>query len=305
MNYIQTCKKIRTDMDCFCFIILHFQTKADTIECVNSILTNIRNPGIKIIVVDNGSPNGSGSELKELFKKNDKVEVLLSAENLGFTGGNNIGFHHAKYKYKAGFIALINNDTIIRQNDFVDAITDKYKSQPFHILGPDIVTLSGRHQNPVFNKLSSLRAVQNYIRHYRKVLFLNYLGLDVKLEKIKKFFVPESKIHIENIRKEIDHESEQEGVALHGSAIVFSGLYMQKYEGLWPGPFMYGEEAILDYFVKRDKLRSVYWPGVSILHKDDSSTNSVYRKALKKRRFYLKNFIRSLKVLENLFNEEK
>ncbi len=303
MNYIQACKIIRMDMDCFCFVILHYQTKADTIECVNSILTNLANPGIKIIVVDNGSPNGSGHELKELFKSNDRIEILLSPENLGFTGGNNIGFQHAKHQYRADFIALINNDTIIRQHEFVDAIIGKYKSFPFHLLGPDIVTLSGIHQNPVFNKSSSLKAVQNYINHYRKVLFLNYLGLDVILEKIKKFFFPESKIHIENIKKEIDHSSEQEGVALHGSAIVFSGLYIEKYEGLYPGPFMYGEEAILDYIVKRDKLITVYWPGVSILHKDDSSTNFVYGKALKRRRFYLKNSLRSLRVLEKLFTD--
>jgi GT2 family glycosyltransferase len=292
-------------MDCFCFVILHYQTKTDTIECVNSILTNISYPGVKIIVVDNGSSNRSGPELMDLFKGNDKVEVLLSPENLGFTGGNNIGFRHAKHQCNADFIAMINNDTIIRQNEFADAIMAKFNNSPFHILGPDIVTLSGTHQNPVFNKLSSLQAVQNYIKHYRKVLFLNYLYLDVILEKIKKFFIPESGIHIENIKKVIDHSSEQEGVALHGSAIIFSSMYIKKYDGLYPGPFMYGEEAILDYFVKKDKLISVYWPGASILHKDDSSTNYVFKKAQKKRRFYLKNFIRSLRVLEKLFNEGK
>jgi GT2 family glycosyltransferase len=292
-------------MDCFCFVILHYQTKTDTIECVDSILTNIAYPCLKIIIVDNGSPNRSGVELKELFKGNENIEVLLSPENLGFTGGNNIGFHYAKRECNADFIAMINNDTIIEQKDFADDIINKFKSSSFHILGPDIITLSGKHQNPVFNKLSSLKAVQNYIKHYRKVLFLNYLGLDLILEKIKKFFFPKSKIHIEDIRKDIDHSSAQEGIALHGSAIVFSGLYIKKYDGLYPGPFMYGEESILDYFVKKDNLISVYWPGVRILHKDDSSTNSVYKKALKKRRFYLKNFMRSLRVLEKLFNEGK
>jgi GT2 family glycosyltransferase len=290
-------------MDCFCFVILHYQTTADTIECVGSILKNVVYPELKIVIVDNGSPNRSGGELKELFKGNENIEVLLSPENLGFTGGNNIGFMYAKNRCNADFIALINNDTIIEQKDFIDAIINKFKNSPFHILGPDIVTLAGRHQNPVFNKLSSLKAVKNYIKHYRKVLFLNYLGLDIILEKIKKFFFPKSKIHIEDIKINIDHASEQPGVALHGSAIVFSGLYINKYDGLYPGPFMYGEEAILDYFVKKDNLISVYSPGVRILHKDDSSTNSVYRKALKKRRFYLKNFMRSLIVLEKLFNE--
>jgi GT2 family glycosyltransferase len=292
-------------MDCFCFVILHYQTKTDTIECVDSILKNIAYRELKIIIVDNGSPNRSGDELKEQFTGNEKIEILLSPVNLGFTGGNNIGFRYAKYQCNADFIAMINNDTIIEQKNFIDAIINKFISSQFHILGPDIVTMSGKQQNPVFNKLSSLKAVQNYIRHYRKVLFLNYLGLEVILEKTKKFFFPQSKIHIEDIRREIDHSSEQTGVALHGSAIVFSGLYINKYDGLFPGPFMYGEEAILDYFVKKDNLVSVYWPGVKILHKDDSSTNSVYKKARKKRRFYLKNFLRSLRVLEKLFNDGK
>jgi GT2 family glycosyltransferase len=290
-------------MDYFCFVILHYQTKDDTIECVNSILTQISYSGVKVIVVDNGSPNGSGPELKELFEGIDKVEVILSSVNLGFTGGNNIGFRYAKQNYNAEFITLINNDTVIIQPEFVSAIISKYARQPFHILGPDIITLSGKHQNPVFNKSSSLKAVQNYLKHYRKVLWLNYLGLDLILEKIKKSVFPKSKIHLEDIERKIDHSSEQEGVTLHGSAIVFSPLYINKYDGLYPGPFMYGEEAILDFFVKRDNLRTIYWPDVKILHKDDSSTNAVYRKPLKKRRFYLKNSLKSLTILERLYKE--
>jgi GT2 family glycosyltransferase len=292
-------------MDRFCFVILHYQTKSDTIECVSSILENISSPTIRIIVVDNGSPNGSGKELKERFAGNEKIDVLLSSENLGFTGGNNIGFRHAKYQCNASFIALINNDTVIEQKNFAELVISKFQSSGFHILGPDIITAEGKHQNPVFNKLSSLRAVRKYFSHYRKVLFLNYLGLDVILERLKKKVIPGSGIHVEDIRKVIDHGSEQEGVALHGSAMVFSPLYIDKYEGLYPGPFMYGEEAILDFFVKKDNLKSLYYPEISILHKDDSSTNFVYNKALKKRRFYLKNFIRSLKVLEELFKEKR
>jgi hypothetical protein len=67
---------------------------------------------------------------------------------------------------------------------------------------------------------------------------------------------------------------------------------------------MYGEEAILDFVVKKDNLISLYSPEIRILHKDDSSTNFVYRKAIMKRRFYLKNFIRSLRVLQKLMKEE-
>jgi GT2 family glycosyltransferase len=291
-------------MDCFCFVILHYQTKEDTIECVNSLLTNISYPNSKIIVVDNGSSNNSGAALAELYRNNEKIKIISNSENLGFTDGNNIGFRYAKYQLNADFIALINNDTMIQQQNFVEAVIAKNKTVPFHILGPDIVTFTGVHQNPVFNKLSSLPAVENYIRHYRKVLFLNYMALDKLLEKLKKFFFPKSNIHIEDIKKEPDHSTEQKGAALHGSAIIFSGSYIRYYDGLTPGPFMYGEEAILDFIVKRDNLISLYSPEIRILHKNDSSTNFVYRKALVKRRFYLKNFIRSLKVLQKLMKEE-
>ena len=123
------------------------------------------------------------------------------------------------------------------------------------------------------------------------------------LEKIKKSIIPKSNIHIENINIKPDYSVEQSGVMLHGSAMIFSKDFIDNYEGLHPGPFMYGEEAILNYIVKRDNLITLYCPEIKILHKDDSSTNSVYKRALKKRRFYLKNFLRSLKVLQKLMKE--
>jgi GT2 family glycosyltransferase len=291
-------------MNNFCFVILHYQTKNDTIGCINSILSNISSSGVRIIVVDNGSPNGSGIELKKQYEGNNIVDFVLSEENLGFTSGNNLGFSRAKHTYDAEFIALINNDTIIEQNDFVDKIRQKFTALPFHLLGPDIVTISGKHQNPVFNKLSSSAAIDKYLSHYRKVLFLNWMGLDTILEKIKKTIIPGTGIHITKIKNDLDHFTEQLGVTLHGSALIFSRLYIQMYEGLYPGPFMYGEEAILDYISKRDNLVTIYWPEVKIIHKDDSSTNSVYRKALRKRRFYLRNFLKTLKVLRQLMKGE-
>lgn len=292
-------------MECFCFVILHYQTRNDTVECVNSILTNISYQNLKIIVVDNGSPNESGFELFNYFGENPGIKVILNERNLGFTDGNNVGFRYAKHQNHADFICMINNDTIIEQRNFIEVIIEKSKTTPFHILGPDIVTYSGDHQNPAFNKLSTLPAVENYIRHYRKVLFLNYLALDKFLEKIKKSIIPKSNIHFENINIKPDYSVEQSGKMLHGSALIFSRSFIDKYEGLYAGPFMYGEEAILDFIVRRDNLTTLYCPDIKIIHKDDSSTNYVYRKPLIKRRFYLKNFITSLRILQKLMKEEQ
>jgi len=291
-------------MECFCFVILHYQTQNDTIECVDSILKNCVYKDYHIVVVDNGSPNKSGELLTEHFNENPKVTVIINKKNLGFTDGNNVGFKYARYQLNAEFIALINNDTLIEQKNFIEAIIEKHKSNSFDILGPDIITVSGKHQNPVFNKLSSLQAVENYLRFYKKILLLNYLAIDKLLEKIKKTFIPESNIHLVNINVAQDHSKEQERVMLHGSALIFSRSYIARYEGLYHGPFMYGEEAILDFIAKRDYLKTIYSPDIKIIHKDDSSTNYTYKKPLIKRRFYLKNQVRSLNVLQALMKEE-
>jgi GT2 family glycosyltransferase len=289
----------------FCFVILHYQTLNDTVNCVNSILSNIKFTDYRIIVVDNGSPNKSGETLKELFEGNPVVKVIISNKNLGFTSGNNLGFQYAMKEYRPDFIALINNDTILEQPDFINIIKEKFNETDFDILGPDIYTPEGKHQSPVFNKMSNLRVVKRYIRFYSKILLLNYLGLDYIFERVKKRFSPISRLHVENINVKPDSATEQTGVMLHGSALVFSAKYIYKYDGLYPGPFMYGEEAILDFVAKRDNLVAIYTPEVKIIHMDDSATNSVYRKPLFKRRFYLKNFIRSSQILKLLMEEQE
>ncbi len=50
----------------------------------------------KIVIVDNASPDKSGALLKEHYKNDDHVEVLLNQENLGFARGNNVGFRYAE-----------------------------------------------------------------------------------------------------------------------------------------------------------------------------------------------------------------
>lgn len=58
----------------------------------------------EIIVVENGSVDGSGEYLAEKFPE---VIVLQQAKNLGFAGGVNVGLRYSSAQYKV----LLNNDT--------------------------------------------------------------------------------------------------------------------------------------------------------------------------------------------------
>ncbi|MBK7104715.1 MAG: glycosyltransferase family 2 protein [Ignavibacteriae bacterium] len=288
----------------FTFVILHYQTLQDTLKCVDSILSKINNDKFYIVIVDNKSPNNSGNELMNKFSSHPQIKIILNDTNLGFANGNNVGFNFAKKELKSNFIALINNDTFIDQTDFINLILDKYEKSKFHILGPDIIsTITGKHQNPTPPTLQNKEQLKKYLKHYKMLLLLNYFGMDKFLETAKKQIIQKPFV-AQEIYLKYDFNKEYQNIKLHGSALVFSPLYIENYDGLNPNTFMYSEEAILYYIAKRDKLKTIYFPSVRIFHNEDSATNSLFNKNYTKRRFYYKNFIKSGKVLLNIMNEK-
>jgi len=83
--------------------------------CLSSLQSQ-RQPGIHVIVVDNGSTDGSASFVRDEFPW---VEVVLLPENRGFSGAVNAGI-------KAGgnpWIMLLNNDTEVHP-DCLEALLD-------------------------------------------------------------------------------------------------------------------------------------------------------------------------------------
>lgn len=61
-------------------------------------------PAVEVIVVDNGSAQDEAARLAAAYSF---ARVLAASDNLGFTGGNNLGMQAAK----GDFILLLNNDT--------------------------------------------------------------------------------------------------------------------------------------------------------------------------------------------------
>ena len=292
-------------MQLFSFVILHYNTFDDTVDCIDSIFKNIDYPNYHIVVVENGSKNNSGMKLFQKYNGVPKITVLINQLNLGFAKGNNIGFRYSKYILKADFISLINNDTVIYQNNFVSKVIEKYESTKFHILGPDIIsTIDNSHQNPRDENLDTLINIKKHVRHFQKLLILNYLFLDEYFVKIKKKILPNSNLPRTTTDISSHYKEELLNVKLHGSAIIFSPDFINKYDGLYPKTFMYSEESILYYIAKRDYLTTIYFPEIKIYHKEDSATNSLFKSKMFKRRFYLKNFVKSGKEFIKLIEED-
>lgn len=86
-------------------ITINFNGLKDTCELIESIPFN---NNLEVIVVDNASTQDEASFISEKYPQ---VKVIRSKQNIGFSGGNNLGIKEAKGKY----ILLINNDTFFKE----------------------------------------------------------------------------------------------------------------------------------------------------------------------------------------------
>ena len=92
-------------------IVLNWNGKDLTIECLES-LKQVNYSNFNILVVDNGSTDGSVELLKEKFPE---VSILVLEKNLGYAAGNNRGFDSLKPD-QPEFVIFLNNDTIVDEN---------------------------------------------------------------------------------------------------------------------------------------------------------------------------------------------
>jgi GT2 family glycosyltransferase len=92
-------------------ILVNWNGLSDTLECVRSCL-RLDGPRFRIVIVDNGSSDGSCQTLAASFAADPRITLLSARGNLGFAGGNNRGIAWA-LDAGADFVWLLNNDTIV------------------------------------------------------------------------------------------------------------------------------------------------------------------------------------------------
>ncbi len=104
-----------------CIILLNWNGKKDTLECLASLVPL----KCQVLVVDNGSLDDSVATFRSKFPH---VPVLETRANLGFAGGNNVGIEWA-LRHRAEWILLLNNDTIVDPN-LLHAFLDAAQKRP-------------------------------------------------------------------------------------------------------------------------------------------------------------------------------
>ena len=281
------------------FVILHYLAGDDTIECIKSIMQNISYENKILIVVDNASTNDSFKQITELYQDNRNIILMSNKNNLGFARGNNIGYRYAKEIYKAEFIVLLNNDTLINQQDFCKIIIEKWEEKNFFVLGPDIVNRDGYHQNPM-----------KYRDWNERKLILFKLKAQIRLLDLKLFclgpLLLKKKNKITGVKCAL--EGDFTNIRLHGACLIFSPEYIKRFDGLDDGTFLYMEEDLLQMQMGHYDFPMWYTSSLKIYHKDDASTNMASKNAKERDIHFLKNLIDSIDVcinrIQNMKKEE-
>jgi GT2 family glycosyltransferase len=116
-------------------ILVNWNAKKMTLDCIESIM-NTGYPDVSIIVVDNGSQDGSAEAIR---MKYDSGTLIENDDNMGFCVANNQAIEFA---LSAGYdiILVLNNDTIVK-NNFFEVALNRLELSEKYIVAPKIYYL--------------------------------------------------------------------------------------------------------------------------------------------------------------------
>jgi len=195
-------------------------------DCLNSLL-NQSFQDFEIILVDNNSNDGSAEYLKQNFIL-DNMFLIESKMNLGFAGGNNLGFGHCKGE----FIVLLNNDTVA-DKDWLKYLIECIESDERTGIAQSLVITEGIP-----------------MKYYQKNGTINLLG-----HNIMEVF-------------EIDKNGYGEIFQANGCSLIIrkslvgllNGLFLDEY-------FAYSEDSFLCFKVKFKNLKILHTSKSIVHHK--------------------------------------
>ena len=287
-----------------CYVILHYKNIKETIKCVRSLFETASSNS-KIIIVDNGSNDGSGTKLQSLFGEDSRCKIILLDTNVGFSKGNNVGYIYAKKYLDPDYIVVTNNDVVFNQCDFEKKINDIYLRTKFDVLGPDVYIPNNKeHQSPIFlrgitseeleKELEEYRYYQSNPEQFKKRLKLHFLKNRICSQSLllRRLY---SKIRG---KEYIDYRREYNDVVLQGCCLIVSRQFVEKEEKMFdPEPFLYCEETLLYYRCKKKQYTMIYSPEIKIKHEESASFKNATKNTEERLKFMLKHHVIARELL--------
>ncbi|MCG2692251.1 glycosyltransferase family 2 protein, partial [Microgenomates group bacterium] len=201
----------------------------------------------EVIVIDNGSQDGSVEYLKKKFPQ---YSVYSSGGNLGFAQGNNFGVNKAIGKY----IWLLNSDTLIKPSTI-----------------STLMKLAVKNNSPIascqlLNSDGSIQPQGGYLPDlWRLALWMLFID---DLPVIKSLVKP----YHQNLKSFF--QSDQHPGWLGGTALLIRCDIYKKLNGLDKNIFMYGEDVEFCLRAKQQGIRIDYFAQPKLIHLGQASGSS-------------------------------
>ncbi|MEQ1586921.1 MAG: glycosyltransferase family 2 protein [Cyclobacteriaceae bacterium] len=215
-------------------ITVNFNGTKETKALLRSLI-NLSYPNVEIIIVDNASAKNPTNEFLEIYPA---AKIILSKENLGFAGGNNLGIRNSK----GDFLFFINNDTELTSN-IIEVLVNTIK------------------------KLPDAGIVSPKFHYYFNSGIIEYAGYH------KMNFLTAKNRMVGNMEKDSGQYNQlKETNYAHGGAMMVA---RQIIDTVGPMPecyFLYYEEVDWCEQIKRKGYKIYYQPEALIYHKESMTT---------------------------------
>lgn len=220
-------------------VIVNWNTEELLIQCIDSVIKHTKSINYEIVVVDNGSEDGSVKSVKERYPE----AVLVENEyNAGFTKACNQGFEESKGEY----ILMLNSDTIIADDALGKMVLFARQQSSAGIIGCKIKYPDGRFQSSCFR-------------------YPDILGFIFSALYLPQMFPRSSFCNRERYGMEEWYEMKEVDCVM-GSCFMVKKEWMAELEYLDESYFMYCEETDFCKKMKEFGKKTLFYPDVSITH---------------------------------------
>lgn len=225
-------------------IILSWNTCDLLSKCLSSLFNCGGEVNFEVLVIDNGSSDGSQQMVRNKFPQ---VQIVENEKNLGFAGGNNQGISLSK----SPFVLLLNSDAFITENALISLMELMRKYKKAGIVGGQLINPDGSFQasNSKFPGL------------WQEFLILSGLG-----RLFKGRYYPSRGPEAKKGPQIVDYV---EGACLlaRRDAIEQAGYLSEDY-------FMYSEEVDWCYSMFKAGWQVWYQPNAKIIHLGGASSQN-------------------------------
>jgi GT2 family glycosyltransferase len=228
-------------------IVVNWNAKRLLLECIRSILE--RNDGFlrDLIVVDNGSVDGSGEAVQSV---SPLVRVIENKENLGFARANNLGVAHSSGEY----LFFVNSDVVVSAGCIKELATYLEVNPSVAIVGPRLLNPDGSLQPSCKRRPTLWRSLCLSIGLHGMFPRNKYLcGEDMH------YFAHDETIEAETLVGAF--------LGVRKAALDDVGLFDERF-------FFYGEEVDLCMRAKAAGWRVVFHPNAEATHLGGGSSSS-------------------------------